>query len=191
MFWKDFSKKVFPNEIALEYDLSSTIRKNDISFSRKYEIVSCQKVKDDLSQKIHGNMMFSMYSVKMVFFSLQTWNYSSVKKAKIIFSRKIHLKMAFPASRKKMMLIIVKMILAFVINIPERVPMILCTFMDIILRVFIYFFPMKKTGNLYIGSKFDFICKLYSWRYIAIKNLQYSVTVSPQVLYLEVFVSVN
>ena len=96
--------------------------------------------------------------------------------------------MAFPASRKKMMFIIVKMILAFVINIPERVPMILCTFMDIILRVFIYFFPMKKPGNLYIGSKFDFICKLYSWRYTAIKNLQYSVTVSPQVLYLEVCV---
>ena len=61
MFWKDISKKVFPNKIALEYDLSSTIRKNDISFSRKYDIVSCQKVKDDLSQKIHGNMMFSMY----------------------------------------------------------------------------------------------------------------------------------
>ena len=71
MFWKDFSKKVFPNKIAPKYDLSSTIRKNDISFSRKYDIVSCQKVKDDLSQKIRGNMMFSMYSVKMVFFSLQ------------------------------------------------------------------------------------------------------------------------
>lgn len=62
MFWKDFSKKVFPNEIALEYDLSSTIRKNDISFSRKYDIVSCQKVKDDLSQKIHGNMIFFVYT---------------------------------------------------------------------------------------------------------------------------------
>ena len=113
------------------------------------------------------------------------------QKSKDYLLPKNTLKMAFPASRKKMMLVIVKMILAFVINIPERVPMILCAFMDIILRVFIYFFPMKKPGNLYIGSKFDFICKLYSWRYTAIKNLQYSVTVSPQVLYLEVFVSVN
>ena len=26
-----------------------------------------QKMKDDLSQKIHGNMMFSVYSVKTVF----------------------------------------------------------------------------------------------------------------------------
>ena len=56
--------------------------------------------------------------------------------------------MAFPASQKKVMLILVKMILALEINIPERVPMILCTFMDIILGIFIYCFPMKKPGNL-------------------------------------------
>ena len=138
---------VFPKKIAAEYDLSSTIRKDDISFSRKYDTFSRRKVKDDLSQKIHGNM-FSMYSVKMVLFFLQTWNYPSVKKAKIIFFQKIHLKMAFQASRKKVMLILVKMILPLEINIPERVPMILCTFMDIILGIFIYCFPMKKPGNL-------------------------------------------
>ena len=43
----------------------------------------------------------------------QIWNYPSVKKAKMIFSRKIHLQMTFPALLKKMIFILEKMILAF------------------------------------------------------------------------------
>ena len=35
---------------------------------------------------LHGNMMFSVYSERWYLF-LQIWNYSSVKKAKIIFSQ--------------------------------------------------------------------------------------------------------
>ena len=61
------------------------------------------KMKDDLSQKIHGNMMFSVCSVC----------YTFVKKAKMIFSRKMDLKMAFPALLKMMIFILEKMILAF------------------------------------------------------------------------------
>ena len=56
----------------------------------------------------------------------------------------MHLKMAFPGSLKKTMLILEKMILTFYINILERVPMILCTFMDTFLSVFMYCFPIKN-----------------------------------------------
>ena len=43
----------------LEYDLSGIVGKDDISFSQKYHILPLRpKMKDDLSQKIHGNMIF-------------------------------------------------------------------------------------------------------------------------------------
>ena len=41
-----------------------------------------QKVDDDLSQKIHGNMILSVYSVKMVFLLPKIWYYPSVKNGK-------------------------------------------------------------------------------------------------------------
>ena len=41
-------------------------------------------MKDDISQKTDGNMVFSVCSVKMVFLFLQIWNYPSVRKAKMI-----------------------------------------------------------------------------------------------------------
>ena len=40
---------VFQKKIALEYDLSCIIGKDDISFSRKYDLHLKQKMKDDLS----------------------------------------------------------------------------------------------------------------------------------------------
>ena len=52
-------------------------------------------------------------------------------------------------------------------------------------------FPMENPGNLIIGPKSDFTCKLYGWRYSTMKNLQYLVTFSPQELYLEVSLSDN
>ena len=39
-------------------------------------------MKDDLSQKIHGNMMFSVYSVKMVFLFPATMKLSLCQKSK-------------------------------------------------------------------------------------------------------------
>ena len=38
----------------------------------------------------------------------------------------------------------------------------------------------------FLGEKFDLICKLYSWSYSTMKNLQYPGTFSPQELYLDV-----
>ena len=64
-FSKRFENMVFPKKIALEY-ISCIIRKDDISFSRKYDLILRHKTKDDLSQKkkkkkkkILGNMIFS------------------------------------------------------------------------------------------------------------------------------------
>ena len=49
-FSKRFENMVFPKKIALEY-ISCIIRKDDISFSRKYDLILRHKTKDDLSQK--------------------------------------------------------------------------------------------------------------------------------------------
>ena len=75
IFSSNVLKRYSFQKITLEYDLSCIIRKDGISFSRKCDIFSRWKVKDDISQKIHGNMMFPVYySVKVVFFFLQAWN---------------------------------------------------------------------------------------------------------------------
>ena len=61
MFRKDDISKI----IALEYDLSCIIRKDDISFSQKYDLISLDgKGKMIFLKKIHGNMMFSSNVLK-------------------------------------------------------------------------------------------------------------------------------
>ena len=57
IFFKYSENIVFPKKLAPEYDLSCTTRKNGISFSRKYDIFSRRKVKDDISQKVHVDMI--------------------------------------------------------------------------------------------------------------------------------------
>ena len=73
-FWKDSLSK----KSALEYDLSCTIGKNDVSFSRKYDLTLGRKMKDDLSEK-------------------NTWNYDIFFKCseKMIFSKRLHRNMIF------------------------------------------------------------------------------------------------
>ena len=91
IFFKCSEKIAFPKKITPEHELSRTIRKDGISFSRKYDIFSRRKVKDDLSQKIRGNMMFSVYSVKMVPLfptNMKLTFQKPIKKSKIVFSRK-------------------------------------------------------------------------------------------------------
>ena len=56
---------VFPKKIALECDLSCIIWKDDTFFWRKIcYFFFGQKMKGDLSQEIHGNMIFSVYMYK-------------------------------------------------------------------------------------------------------------------------------
>ena len=58
----------FPKKIALEFDLSCIIGKDDISFSRKYDLTPRQKMKDDLSQiNTQKYDIFFKCSEKMVF----------------------------------------------------------------------------------------------------------------------------
>ena len=59
-FSKCSEKVVFPQKTALEYDRCCIVRKDHISFYRR-------KVKDHFLKKIHGNMIFSVYSIEMVF----------------------------------------------------------------------------------------------------------------------------
>ena len=63
------------------------------------------KMKDDLSQGIHGNMIFSVYMYKCYKYDIT----SLQKKSKMIFSR--------------------KKVIDILDRILERVPTILCTFM--------------------------------------------------------------
>ena len=55
----------FQKQIALEYDLFCNIRKDGASFfSKIWYFFFRRKMKDDLSQTIHGNMIFSVYKYK-------------------------------------------------------------------------------------------------------------------------------
>ena len=80
-------------------------------------------MKDDLSQEIHGDMIFSVYMYKCYKYDITLLQ----KNKRWSSPEKIHLK---------------------VIDIPdrilERVPTILCTFMETFIGVFIYCFPVKK-----------------------------------------------
>ena len=64
------------------------------------------KMKDDISENIHGNMILSLYSVKTVFFSKQIWYYTSVKRQRSSSLEKIHLKITFPVSLEKIIFIL-------------------------------------------------------------------------------------
>ena len=70
----------------------------------------------------------------------------------------------------------------------KKVPMILYTFMETFIGVFIYCFPTKKNQETYIGLKLDFF-KLYAWIHSTMKNIQYSIPFSPQELCFRVILS--
>ena len=59
------------------------------------------------------------------------------------------------------------------------------------MRFHILLYSEKKQENLIIGLKFDFLFTLFGWRYSTMKNLQYSVSFSPQEVYLKVCLSTN
>ena len=64
-----FQKDGLSKKIALEYDLSYIMRKDGISFSRKYDIFFYGWKMKNISQKIHGNMMFSVVGKGGISFS--------------------------------------------------------------------------------------------------------------------------
>ena len=84
IFLKCSEQMVFPKKIALEYNLSCTIREEDISFSRKYEIFSMEgKWKMIFVKKKYIEISCSLYIRKRwCFLFLQMWRYPCVKKKK-------------------------------------------------------------------------------------------------------------
>ena len=127
-FFKCPKKMVFLKQIARKYDLFCVIWKDGIFSPQKiWYFFFGQKMKDALSQKIHGNMIFSVYMYKCYKYDITLLQ----KKSKRIFSQKIHLK-----------------VIDILDCILERVPTILCIFVETFIGVFIYCFPVKKTRKL-------------------------------------------
>ena len=78
----------FPKNIALEYGLSCIIWKDSIFFQKIWQFFFGWKMKDDLSQEIHGSMIFSAYVYKYYKYDITLCK----KKSTMIFSRKNTLK---------------------------------------------------------------------------------------------------
>ena len=74
-------------------------------------------MKDDISQKIHGNDVFCIFGKGNTSFSYKHEITPLSKKQRGSSPRKIHLNMTFPASLKKMILILKKTILVFQVDI--------------------------------------------------------------------------
>ena len=102
------------------------------------------------------------------------------KEAKMIFSRKNTIKGDISSitekdSRKYSISVTIPYWLKFCIDILERAPMILCTFMEASNGVFIYCFPVKKTGNL--------IYRINIWLLLQFKRLEIFCNKESSILY--------
>ena len=62
IFFTSSEKKVFSKRAALGHDLSCIIWKDGIFFPKTWYFFLGQEASDDLSQEIHGNMIFSVYT---------------------------------------------------------------------------------------------------------------------------------
>ena len=62
IFFRSSEKKVFSKRAAPGHDLSCIILKDGIFFPKKRYFSLGQEASDDLSQEIHGNMIFSVYT---------------------------------------------------------------------------------------------------------------------------------
>ena len=177
--WKDnLSKK----KIALKYDHSCIIGKDDISFSRKYDLTPWTE-NERWSFSKNGNMIFSSdvlkrwsfqkglagiwsflyYPERWYFFFPENMIFFLRRKMKDDLSREIHGNMTPPVracrcyirnttplcqKRIKNDLLSQKYTQGWLTNwtdILEKVPIILCSFMEIFIGGFIYCFPAKQT----------------------------------------------
>ena len=62
IFFKLSQKMVFSKRATPGHDHSSIIWRDGISFAKTWYSFLGQEVRDDLSQEIHGNMIFSVYT---------------------------------------------------------------------------------------------------------------------------------
>ena len=99
MSWKDdLSKKVVP-----EHDLFFSVWKEGISFFQKiwYFFFRGKMKEDDLYQKTHGNMMFSVYMRRCYKYAIALL----AKKQRYPCPEKIHIRVTSPTSPKKMIFV--------------------------------------------------------------------------------------
>ena len=116
IFWKDgLFKKMHWNMIFLV--LSGKIV---FFLAKRWSSFFGRKLKDDLSEEIHENMILSLCTYRCHKHDIVPL---SQKKSKIIFSCKMHLR-------------------AIDIQLTPTIP---CTFIETLIGVFIYCFPAKKT----------------------------------------------
>ena len=107
IFWKDgLSKK-----IALEYDLFCNIWKDGISFFPKINFFFTRTMKDDLSQKKRKKIMEIWYFLYICINVINRILPFCQKRKDNLLPQKIHLKVTFPASLKKMIFIQENMVL--------------------------------------------------------------------------------
>ena len=117
-------KVIFPHTKKSCWNMIFLVLSGKIVFFRKiWYFFFGRKMKDDLSQEKHGNMIFSVYMHKCYKYDITPLQ----KNQRWSSPKKIHLK-----------------VIDILDHILERVPTILCTFMDIFIGVFIYCFPVKK-----------------------------------------------
>ena len=88
MFSSNVLKRWSFQKIVLEHDLFGNIWEDSISFFPKIYFFFRRKLKDYLSHKIHGNMLFSVYVHKCYKYDTSLL----IKKTKITLSRKNTLK---------------------------------------------------------------------------------------------------
>ena len=62
IFFKLSEKMVFSNKATLGHDLSCIIQKNGIFFIENIFFFLGQEVRGNLSQEVHGNMIFPAYT---------------------------------------------------------------------------------------------------------------------------------
>ena len=105
-----------------------------------------RKMKDSLSQKMHGNMMFSVCLVKMVFLFSTNMKLPFCQKCKDDLFPKNTL-MTFPQLLKDMISVLERWYWHS-IDILEKIPMNFCAFMEMFLSFFIYCFPMENPRKL-------------------------------------------
>ena len=132
-----FRKDALSKEFALEYDLSNTMRKDGISFSRKYDI------------------FFTDGKWKMIFLKkyMEIWCFLYVGKGGIYFSYKYEITLLSKKKRWSFRKNTPKDDISGIIEKDDIHPRkddlgILCTFTETFLSVFIYCFPIKKPRKL-------------------------------------------
>ena len=85
IFCSNILKRWYFQKNALEYDLSCIIWKDRIFLAKRWSFFFGRKLKDDLSEEMHGNMIFSVCTCRCHKHDIVPL---SQKKSKIIFSCK-------------------------------------------------------------------------------------------------------